>query len=421
MAFSEVHSEATRGAVGEAVILGVSMTEGVLGGVRVLDLSQDIAGSFCARLLADYGAEVIKLEPPVGAALRRMGPFYKDDPHPEKSLFFLVLNLNKLGVTLDLETEEGKAIFKELARDADVVVESFKPGYMSSLDLDYAALEGLNPRLILTSITPFGQEGPYSQYEGEEIVSYAMGAIMSISGTQDREPLKHGGFQAQYGGGLNGAAVTSMALFLQESTGEGQHLDISITECVSSTMIANQTYYALTGGLQTRRRPVGTLAGHPMPCKDGWIISQSGGGASSRDIAQFYGRPELMEPRYSNQAQRAEHGEELDNIILDAIKDKGKWELFDEASRLRMLFGLVQTPEELGRCPQLEARGFYREVEHPVMGRLRVPAVLFDLSLTPYDLRRSAPLLGQHNVVIYCDRLGYSREDLARMHQLDII
>ncbi len=394
--------------------------EGVLEGVRVLDLSQDIAGSFCARLLADYGAEVIKLEPPGGAALRRMGPFYKDDPHLEKSLFFFVLNLNKLGMTLNIEVEGGKRIFRELARDADVVVETFKPGYLASLGLDYDSLERLNPRLIMTSITPYGQYGPYSQYEGEEIVSYAMGAIMSVSGTQDREPLKHGGFQAQYEAGLNGAAATSMALFLQEGTGEGQHIDVSTTECVSSTMIANQTVYAFTGGIQTRRKPVGTLFGNPMPCKDGWIISQTGGSSWS-EIARFFDRPDLLEPRFASQAQRAEYGEELDTILLDAIKDEGKWELFHKASQMRMLFGLVQTPEELARCPQLEARGFYREVDHPVMGRLRVPAVLFNFSLTPYQLLRPAPLLGQHNVGIYCDRLGYTKEDLARLRQLGVI
>ena len=397
------------------------MIEGALEGARVLDLSQDMAGSFCARLLGDYGAEVIKVEPPCGASLRRMGPFYKDDPHLEKSLTFFVLNLNKMGVTLNIETVEGRRIFCELARAADVVVESFKPGYMASLNLDYDRLEELNPGLILTSITPFGQEGPYSGYEGEEIVSYAMGAIMSISGTQDREPLKHGGFQAQYEGGLNGAAATAMALFLQEGTGEGQHLDISIAECVSSTMIANQTLYAFTGGIQTRRNPVGSLFGNPMPCKDGWVINQTGGGASWEDMARFYDRTELLEERFASRAQRAEYGEELDAILTDAIKDRGRWDLFETASEMRMLFGLVQTPEDLAQCPQLESRGFYREVDHPVMGRLRVPAALFNLSHTPYELRSPAPLLGQHNREVYCGRLGYSSQDLVRLRQLNII
>lgn len=397
------------------------MPAGVFEGVRVLDLSQDIAGSFCSRLLGDYGAEVIKVEPPGGAALRRMGPFYKDDPHLEKSLFFFVLNLNKMGVTLNLNMEDGRGLFRRLAAEADVVVESFKPGYLVSLGLGYEALEELNPRLVLTSITPFGQFGPYSGYEGEEIVCYAMAAIMSVSGTRDREPLKHGGFQAQYEGGLNGAAATAIALFSQSMTGQGQHLDISVTECVSSTMLANQTMYAFTGGIQARRNPVGTYFGNPMPCKDGWVISQAGGGATWDDVADFFGKSELREPRFAGNASRADNGRELDALMVDGIRERGKWGLFEEASRRRMLFGLVQTPEELARCPQLESRGFYQEVSHPVMGQLRVPAVLFDLSLTPYQLRSPAPLLGQHNLEVYCDRLGCSREELVQMRQMNVI
>ena len=397
------------------------MVQGALGSVRVLDLSGDIAGSFCARLLADYGADVIKVEPPGGAPLRRMGPFFQDDPHPEKSLMFLVHNLNKQGVTLDLEQEAGRRLFGELVGQADVVVETFKPGYMASLGLGYDRLESLNPGVVLTSITPFGQSGPYSRYEGEEIVSYAMGAIMSISGTRDREPLKHGGFQAQYEGGLNGAAATSMALLAQQLSGEGQHVDVSITECVSSTMMANQTLYSFTGGIQARRPPTGNDYGHPMACADGWIINQTGGGASWDDIAGFYGRPELLEERFRDRRSREALGEEFDAILVEAIKDRGKWEMFEKASDMRMLFGLVQTPEELLKCPQLESRGFYREVEHPVMGRLRVPAVLFSYSQTPYELRRPAPLLGQHNVDVYCDRLGYSRGDLVRLRQNGVI
>ena len=397
------------------------MIEGALEGVRVLDLSHDIAGSFCARLLGDYGAEVVKLEPHAGVALRRMGPFYEDDLHPEKSLLFFVLNLNKMGATLDIGSETGRKIFKELVQDADVVVETFKPGYLSSLGLDYGALGDINPRLVMTSITPFGQEGPYSRYEGEEIVSYAMGTVMGISGTQDREPLKHGGFQAQYEAGLNGAAATSIAMFHADMTGEGQHLDISAVECVSSTMIASQTLYAFTGGIQTRRVPEGAMFGNPMPCRDGWVIGQTGGSASWTDMAAFYRRPELLHPNIVDGAQRAEYGDEVDAIMLDAIKDRGRWELFESASEMRLILGLVQTPEDLANCPQLKAREFYREIEHPVMGRLSVPAVLFNYGLTPYQLRQPAPLLGQHNVDVYCERLGYTREDMVRMSQLGII
>ena len=394
---------------------------GALNGIKVLDLAEDVAGSFCARLLADYGADVLKLEPPGGSALRRLGPFFHDDPHWEKSLFFLVMNLNKKGATLNLEDAAGRKIFKDLVSHVDVVVESHRPGWLESLGLGYPQLEEINPGLVMTSITPFGQDGPYSGFKAEEVVNYAMGMIMSISGLQGREPLKHGGFQAQYEGGLNGAAATSMAIFMKETTGLGQHIDLSVTECVASSMMAVQTTYPFMGGVQARRRASGGQFTHPMACSDGWIIVQPGGGASWEDIAEFFETPELLEPRFAQAAQRSLNGEELDRIVLDAIKDRGKWELFPKAAEARMLFGLVQTPSELAHCPQLESRDFYREVDHPVMGKLRVPSVLFNFGLTPYQMQMASPTLGQHNREIYLDGLGYSQQDLDCLRQQNVI
>ena len=397
------------------------MLDGVLGGVKVLDLSEDIAGSFCTRLLADYGAEVLKLEPPGGAGLRRMGPFHHDDPHPEKSLFFLLLNLNKKGATLNLETDTGKTILKRLAQHVDVIVETYRPGYLASLGLSHEDLAQSNPGLVLTSITPFGQDGPYSQYKGEEIVEYAMSMIMSISGIQGQEPLKHGGFQAQYEGGLFAAAATSMALFAQSNTGQGEHVDVSITECIASTMMATQTIYPFLGGTQARRRAQGNAFENPMPCKDGWIIVQAGGGATWEDLANFFEAPELLEPRFADRGQRSQNGAAMDEIINKSIKDREKWELFTKAAAARMLFGLVQTPSELVVCPQLESRQFYREIDHPVIGRIKIPAELFKLSETPYQLRMPAPTLGQHNQEIYVEGLGYTQQEFCQLRQLNVI
>ena len=401
--------------------LATPLAHGPLDGVKVLDLSEDISGSFCGRRMADYGADVLKIEPPVGASLRRMGPFFGDAPHPAKRLFYLLMNLNKKGATLNLETVTGRNILKRLVPHVDVLIESYRPGFMSELGVGYEDLKTENPALIMTSITPFGQTGPYAQYKGEEVVNYAMGLIMSISGVQGREPLKHGGFQAQYEGGLNGAASTSMALFLAGEVGEGQHIDVSVTECVASSAMATQTMYPFMGGTLPRRAATGSNFGHPMPCKDGWIIVQTGGGASWADIADFFGDPQLMEPKFSDPAQRLRNTAELDQVVLESIKERGKWDLFTKAAQARMLFGLVQTPSELLNCPQLESRNFYREIEHPVIGKVKVPAVLFNLSLTPYQFLRAAPTLGQHNAEIYIDGLEYSREDFVRLRQLDVI
>ena len=393
---------------------------GPLTGVKVLDLSEDIAGSFCARLLADYGADVLKVEPPSGSTMRRMGPFYHDDADPEKSLFFLILNLNKKGVTLNLQSAGGQRLLKELIPHVDLVIESYKPGYLGDLGLGYEEISRINPGVVLTSITPFGQTGPYSQYAGEEIVSYAMGMVMGISGVQGRPPLKHGGFQAQYQGGLFGAGATAMALFAQDRHGTGQHVDVSITECVASTMMATQTIYPFIGGVQIRRAD-GTMWENPMPCKDGWIIVQAGGGATWEDIADFFRAPELLEPRFADRAQRVRNGPAMDQVVLDAIRDREKWELFPNAAEKRMLFGLVQTPSELADCPQLESRHFYRETEHPVIGTVKVPAELFRMSPAGYQLRMPAPTLGQHNSEVFTDGLGYSTDELSVMRQTGVI
>ena len=396
------------------------MTESVLGGVKVLDLSEGIAGSFCARLMADYGADVLKIEPIVGAALRRMGPFHHDDPHAEKSLFFLVLNLNKMGVTLNLENKTGQTIFKRLVEYVDVVVESYRPGYLSSLGLGYEDLRMLNPGLVMTSITSFGQEGPYSQYKGEEIVDYAMSMIMSVSGVQGREPLKHGGFQSQYEGGLFGAGATSMAMFAKDQTGQGEHVDVSTVECVASTMMAAQTIYPFMGGIQGRRKPEGGLFENITPCEDGYVILQTGG-STWEEVAKFVGDPQLLEPRFAIGTLRAQSVDELDRIMLGALEDKSKWDLFSGAAESRLLFGVVQTPSELAQCPQLESRYFYREVDHPVMGKLRVPTELFKFSGSPYQSPAPSPTLGQDNREIYVEGLGYTQQELCQLRQLNVI
>ncbi len=390
--------------------------------IKVLDISQGIAGPFAAKILADFGADVIKLEPPEGEMGRRMGPFFHDDPNPEKSLFFLLLNLNKRGATLNLETATGQKLFKELVREVDVVVETFKPGYLASLGLDYESLEKINPKVLMTSITPFGQYGPYSQFKGEEIIAYAMSGIMSISGTSDREPLKHGGFQAQYEGGINGALATAFALLGRDFTGEGQHVDVSIQEVVNSTLVTNQPFYSWTGAVQGRRRAVGTMFGNVMPCKDGFFISQGGGGATWEDIVRFYGNPVLLEEKYANNEQRVLNGEEFDRIVIEAVKERGMHEMFKTASEdFRMLFGIVQTPKDLANCPQLESRNFYQEVDHPVIGKIRVPFRLFNMSETPAQYRMPAPLLGQHNQEVYTKLLHYTKEDLVKLRELHAI
>ncbi len=397
------------------------MLPAVLDDLVVLDLSQGIAGPLCARLLGDYGAEVIKVEPPGGECGRRLPPFFQDDPDPEKSLFFLLVNLNKRGVALDIERPEGVVLFRRLARTADVIVESFPPGYLASLGLDHATLEQDNPGLVMTSITPFGQTGPYSGYKGCEIVAYATSGIMAISGTADREPLQHGGFPAQYEAAMNGMLATNVALLTRDMNGIGQHVDVSMQEVVTSSLVINQPYYSFAGGVQGRRRPEGSEFGQVMPCKDGFFVTQTGGGVTWDGIADFFGRPELKDQRFADETQRIVSGHEMDAIILDATKDRTMAEMFKTASeQYRMLCGIVQTPEDLATCHQLEARGFYHTVEHPVIGRIRVPFRLWNMDTAGPTCHRASPLLGQHTAEVLT-QLGCSPDEIATLRDRGVI
>jgi crotonobetainyl-CoA:carnitine CoA-transferase CaiB-like acyl-CoA transferase len=398
------------------------MLPAVLDDVKVLDLSQGVAGPLCAKILADFGADVVKIEPLRGDSARYLAPHAGNDPHPEKSLVFLLANLNKRGVRLDLEHEEGRELLLSLVRNTDLVVESFKPGYLASLGLDYESLARENPSLIMVSITPFGQTGAYSGYESEEIVTYAMSGIMSISGTADREPLKHGGMQAQYEGGLNGGVAALAALYSRDLTGEGQHVDISLQEVVTSTLVIHQPFYTWAGAVQGRRQPSGLGYGQVQPCQDGYFVWQTGGGAEWEEIAEFFGHAELKDERFSTVTGRALHAADLDRLVLDATKDRTMAELFRTASeKYHMLFGIVQQPEDLAQCPHLDARGFFHEVDHPVIGRIKVPFRLWSMSDSPAAYRRPAPLLGQHNAEIYGEELGLDADRVASLAAAGVI
>ena len=392
------------------------MLPATLDDLRVLDLSQGLAGPICAKILADFGADVIKVEPPAGDAARSMAPYFGNDPHPEKSLIFLLANLNKRGVTLNLDDADGRALLRQMVRTADIIVESFKPGYLASLGLDYSALAQENPRLIMISITPFGQTGPYSAYQSEEIVTYAVSGIMSISGMAGREPLKHGGMQSQYEGGLSGTVGVLAALHARDMLGEGQHVDVSLQDVVTSTLVVHQPMYGWVGAVQGRRRPSGSSYGQVQGCKDGYFIWQTGGGAEWSDITEFFGVEALKEERFSSVAGRALHGEDLDRIVIEATKDRTMQELFRTASeKYHMLFGIVQEPQDLARCPHLEARDFFQEVDHPVIGCIKVPFRLWSMPDAPAVYRRPAPLLGQHNFEVFSEMLGLDTDRMVKL------
>ena len=227
---------------------------GLLDGIRVLDLGTEVSGPFCAKLLADYGADVIKVElPGNGDPSRRRGPFAGDDPHPEKSIPFLYINTNKRGVTLDTRSATGRGLLEAMLRTADVLVENVPPAQVGEFGLDYAELTRNNPGLVVTSITAFGQSGPYRDYSATDLVNCAFSGLMYHTGDSDREPLRNSLNQSLYVAGANAAVATSAALLHRMATGLGQHVDVSAVECLAAHLVQPVPYYTYMGAIKGRR------------------------------------------------------------------------------------------------------------------------------------------------------------------------
>ncbi len=402
-----------------------AMTEpacGPMAGLRVLDLSQGIAGPYCTKLLADYGADVIKIERPgSGDVSRSTPPFFHDLPDREGSLHFLYLNTNKRGVALDLKAAAGRRLALELARRADVVVESFRPGVIDRLGLGYDILSAANPRLILTSVSNFGQTGPYRDLPASELVEYAMSGMMYISGSQDREPLKHGLSQGQYAAGVNAAYITSALTFTQALGAPGQWIDVSILECLASELVMNEPYYAWMGSIQGRRPPSGDGLNNIMPCRDGHVVLQMGGSQPWSAIVEFLDAPELGAPDFATPDARARNAGELDRLLGARLLERDKHEMLLDAGRRRLLFGISQDPADLLNCTQLRARGFFTTVDHPTTGPLPYPGEPVKLSATPWQLRRPAPLLGEHTDDVLGGDLGLDAAELQRLRAEKVI
>jgi CoA:oxalate CoA-transferase len=399
------------------------MTNKALSGVKVLDLTHYIAGPYCTKLLADYGAEVIKVERPgIGDGIRRTGPFYGDDPHPEKSGFFLYLNTNKLGITLNLKTRTGVKIFKKLVADADILVENFSPGVMERLGLSYENLEKINPGLVMTSISNFGQSGPYRDFKSSELVADAMGGWMTVIGDPERDPLKPGGSQSQFVGGLFGAVGTMTTFFGREAIGAGQHVDISLMEAVLYIQMNITSTYSYHEHVTKRAGNfVWPPPGSILPCRDGYIGVIAVTTSQWESLCDWMERPDLKEdPNFLTTVDRTENYDLLVANLIPWLAERDAEELFREGQRRRIPFAIPASSEMLLASAHLKERGYFVEVDHPATGKVFYPGAQVTMGDLPYELK-PAPLLGAHNEEIYCGRLGYSKEDLARLREQGVI
>jgi len=403
------------------------MADSALSGINVLDLSQGVSGGYCTKVLADLGAQVIKVEPPfIGDFARKTGPFLGDIPNLETSAPFLYLNTGKKSITLNLESRSGTSILLELVQQADVLVENFKPGFMAKLGLAYPSLEQVNPGLIMASISCFGQSGPYRDYEGCDMVAYAISGYMYLTGDEDKEPLRAGGSQSGYQAGLQAAMALLAALTYRDFTGEGQYVDVSTVEALASTFDGVTVYTTLerqgfmprrAGTRLINRDPRFTYPSTLLPCKDGWVHVHHSP-SNPRGLAALTGNPRLEAPEVL--AAGMGHANEIDQMLTEWLKDHTREEIQTTAQHMRVPFTMVQSIDEVLEDPQNEARGFFVEIDHPVAGKLKYPRPPFHMPESPW-LPVRAPLLGEHNQEIYCQRLGYSKEDLVRLRELNII
>ncbi|MHB8573706.1 MAG: CaiB/BaiF CoA transferase family protein [Dehalococcoidia bacterium] len=363
--------------------------------LTVLELSQGISGAWCGKLLAGLGARVIKVEPPAGELGRRIGPFKGDAPDPEKSGTFLYLNTAKQSVVHDLSTETDRQACLRLTSTADVLIESFAPGESATLGLDYQALSALNQRLIVVSITPFGQDGPYSDFvpTANEIVAEALGGLMSTIGLPEREPLKIGGSTALYNAGGAAFSAVLAAIWQRDRSGAGQYIDISIQEATALTQI-HSSIEASWLGTNAERRPSSLLE-----ARDGWASVGLEMGVSAdtwSSVCAMLGRPELAtDPRFTTSAARRDNREALQAIVHDWVRGQAKEEIYHVLQSLRSIAGYVATAADLQRSAQLRSRNWFTELDHPVAGTAVYPGPPFRVGGSEWVTAR-APLQGEH-------------------------
>ena len=411
----------------EKTAVGMTAEDGILCGVKVLELAHAPSGAFCAKLLADQGADTVKVEPPrTGDGARHEPPFIDGEPHPDHSTTFLALNTNERGVTLDLENAAGRSLFLKLASDADVIIESFKPGHLSRLGSGYETLKAANPKVILVSISYFGQDGPYSHYKGDDLIAQAMGGFLyAVTGPADKPPMGTALEQMELTAGRNGVIAIMAALLRRDQTGEGSHIDVSVMEAAISTpsmLIQNYSYLG-----RSPRRGGGdkfVMDGMHLPTRDGEVtLTTAGTGGRPMEVwAEFLGEPRLLDPKFATRASRNENWKELRDLVAPKLMQWNNLDLMRETMARGLVIGLVQSPEQVVNSPHLAERGFFVELEHPQAGTLKYPGPGFFLDgANPMQATRAAPELGEHNVEVYCGRLGLSNEELTKLQAAGVV
>ena len=415
---------------------GDGVQELLLSPYRVLDLTGQ-GGLLCGKILADLGADVIQVEPPGGSTSRNIGPFYQDDVHPEKSLFWWSYAANKRSITLNLETADGRDLLKRLVKSAHFLIESFPPGYMDGLSLGYTGLEAINPELVMVSITPFGSDGPYARWKAPDIVGMALGGFMYLTGDSDRPPLRVSIPHFHLHGAAAGAAGAMIAHTHRAITGEGQHVDVSCQQAVAKTLAHAPQSWDLEGVILKRMGVFRQTSGDSVvrtcwPCKDGYInyVLQGGSAgvaASTRTLLAWMDEEGLGD-EYLNDVNWEELGygqvrsEIMEKGVAPLVRFFGthtRQELVEASVERRILLFPVATQQDLLAHPHLKARGYFQQLHHPELDTtVNYPGLFVkDRHGERMSLRRRPPLIGEHNREIYQDELGLTLEQVTTLKE----
>jgi len=401
------------------------MADQLLSGIKVIECGNFISAPYMGKLFADFGAEVIKVEEPSGDSARKQGPFPGDTPHPEKSGLFLDLNINKLGVTLNLHDAKGQGLLQSLCAQADILIHNYSPKEMANLGLDFEKLHRTNSGLIQTTISYFGCTGPYSHYNAYELTAANAGGWAFISpGASDYPelpPLKAFGHQADFQGGVHAAVATLGAYYHKCLTGEGQHVDVSIQECIAAILEMNFMHYTY-GEKETSR--LGRRSIYPwcmLDCKDGKIFVVNVEEDQWQRMVELMGNPEWASLEIFQ--DRVTRGLNYDALFPFLQEWAAEWrvaDLYKAGQERRICFAPVNTMADLFASEHLKAREFFTQVSHQVAGTLTYPGAPFKPSEGGWEVHRPAPTLGQHNAEVY-EKLGLSQSEIDELKKQGVI
>jgi crotonobetainyl-CoA:carnitine CoA-transferase CaiB-like acyl-CoA transferase len=400
---------------------------GALADLKVIEVGEMVSAPYCTKLMADMGADVVKIERPgAGDRARIRGPFPKDEPHPEKSGLYLYLNANKRGITLDITTPDGMAILEKLAAGADVLIHNVVPKEMDRVGLTWERMRRVNPNLVMTSIVPFGLSGPYRDYRAEDMSVWCAGGVCVLNGAgpehPELPPLKTAGQQAGYQGGVHAAAATMGAVLARMRGEAGQHIEVSVQESISSILEMTYEYWPYMKMIATRLgqkplQPVETMA-----CKDGYIYLCCIEEHQWRNFVEIMGNPEWAnEEIFGDRLKRAVNWDALKVFLEEWVGQQTVLDLYRKAQAKRVPFAPVSTMGDLLSSEHLKARGFFVEIAHPVAGTQTYPGAPLKYHRTPWEIRMPAPTLGQHTAEILGERAGVGAAQLKELQSKGVI